>query len=263
MNKEISMDKLICANIFVPLRTGPSHKSEQGSQILFGEKYTVLDRSVNWIWIRNEFDGYEGWLDDDHHLYYESGQDDSSPGILASRTEFTDGHGHALVLEAGSEIYNFNRKENSFTIGKSTFIASDKVILCPVNETVSQTAIKFRNCPYLWGGRTSGGMDCSGLTQLVYKLHGYTLSRNSFKQAEIGETVSFLEEARAGDLLFFDNERGSITHVGLLLDKGYVIHCSGKVRIDRIDHQGIYVESSNRYTHRLRTIKRIEVRDKL
>jgi len=255
------MEKLICANVFVPIRIGPSHKSEQGSQILFGEKYTLLDRSVNWIKIRNEFDGYEGWIDGDHHLYFKSGQDDSSSVTLAFKKEFTDTKGHSLPLEAGSEIYNFNPERQSFTIGNTTFSSSDKVILCPVNETVSQTAMRFLNCPYLWGGRISGGMDCSGLSQLVYKLHGYSLPRDSFKQAEKGETISFLDEAKAGDLLFFDNKTGNIVHVGLLLEKGHVIHCSGKVRIDRIDHQGIYIEESGLYTHSLRIIKRLRTED--
>jgi hypothetical protein len=250
------MEKLICTNVFVPLRIGPSHKSEQGSQIIFGEKYTVLDRSVNWIKIRNEFDGYEGWLDGDHHQYFVSEQDDSRPYILAFRTEFDDGKGHSINLEPGSEIYNFKPEKNVFSLGEDTYASSGRVAVCPVDESVIQTAMRFLNCPYLWGGRISGGMDCSGLTQLVYKLHGYSLPRDSFKQAETGKTISFLEEAKSGDLLFFDNKTGNITHVGILLEKGYVIHCSGKVRIDRIDHQGIYIEESGRYTHSLRIIKR-------
>ncbi len=255
------MENLICANVFVPIRIGPSHKSEQGSQILFGEKYTILDRLVNWIKIRNEFDGYEGWIDNDHHLFYESVQDHSKSYILAFKNEFIDSKGHPIVLEVGSEIYNFNRKKQAFTMGDITYSSTEKVILCPLNETVVQTAMRFLNYPYLWGGRISGGMDCSGLSQLVYKLHGYSLPRDSFKQAEIGETISFLDEAKSGDLLFFDNKTGNITHVGLLLEKGYVIHCSGKVRIDRVDHQGIYIEGSGRYTHRLRTIKRLKIED--
>jgi len=254
------MDKLICANVFVPLRTGPSHRSEQGSQLLFGEKYILLDRSAGWIKVRNEFDGYEGWLDTDHHLYLENREGDRSE-ILAIRTVFYDSKGDSLVIEAGSEIYNYNKAGNSFKISDSKFTARSEVILGPVNESVGRTALRFLNCPYLWGGRTSSGMDCSGLTQTVYKIHGYKLPRDSFMQAEAGNTVSFIDEAQEGDLLFFDNDQGNITHVGLVLGKGYVIHCSGKVRIDRIDHQGIYNESLNRYTHRLRTIKRLKIED--
>lgn len=255
------MKNMICANVYVPLRVGPSHKNEQGSQIIFGEKYSVLDRLANWIRIRNEFDGYEGWLDANHHQYFLSGEDNTSPDILACRTEFLDNQGYSIVLEPGSEIYNFKRDKHSFDMGESKYISTGKVVLCPLNETVSQTAMQFLNCPYLWGGRTSGGLDCSGLTQLVYKLHGYSIPRDSFKQAEIGETISFLEEAKPGDLVFFDNKTGDITHVGILMEKGHVIHCSGKVRIDRIDHQGIYIEASGRYTHNLRTIKRVMMND--
>ncbi|MGC9345126.1 MAG: C40 family peptidase, partial [Bacteroidales bacterium] len=212
-----------------------------------------------WIKVRNEFDGYAGWLDGDHHLYFDNGEHDFPADILVAPTEFTDEKGHVLALEAGSEIYNFNKEENSFTIGKHKFNAAGKVTLGPVNEAIKKTALRFLSCPYLWGGRTSGGIDCSGLTQLVYKLHGYRLPRDSFMQAQAGETISFIEEGKSGDLLFFDNDRGNITHVGLLLEKGYVIHSSGRVRIDRIDHEGIYVERSNRYTHKLRIIKRLKI----
>lgn len=257
------MDKLICANIFVPLRLGPSHKSEQGSQLLFGERYIITDRSAGWMKIRNEFDSYQGWIDGDHHLFTEAGGKDGTALVLAGRTKFTSGDGDSLYLEPGSEIHNISREMNAFTMGNESLQADGKIIAGPLKQDISLTATMFLNCPYLWGGRTSGGMDCSGLTQLVYKLHGYSLPRDSFRQAETGTAVSFLEEARSGDLLFFDNEQGIITHVGMLLDKKRIIHCSGKVRIDMIDHQGIYIENTNKYTHRLRTIKRILRPDEL
>ena len=252
------MENLICANVFVPLRKGPSHSSEQGSQILFGEKYSVVERAANWIKVKTEYDDYLGWIDYDHHLYFEAGEREN-PGILARRTGFRDENGHLLELEAGSEIYNFNKTDNSFAIGKNKFSAKNKVTLSPAGENISVTAMQFLNCPYLWGGRISGGIDCSGLTQIVYKIHGYRLPRDSFMQAEVGNTLNFIEEAGEGDLLFFDNEKGNISHVGIMLDKGRIIHSSGKVRIDRIDHQGIFNEGLNRYTHRLRTIRKLGI----
>ncbi|MFO7755368.1 MAG: C40 family peptidase [Bacteroidales bacterium] len=257
------MDRLICANIFVPLRLSPSHRSEQGSQLLFGEKYIITDSSAEWLKVKNEFDSYEGWIDGEHHLFYESGEADGKPQVLAGRTRFSSEEGDSFYLEAGSAIYNINREMNAFTIGGKIFRAEDRIITAPGKQDISFTAMSFLNCPYLWGGRTARGMDCSGLTQLVYKLHGHSLPRDSFRQAETGTTISFLEEAGPGDLLFFDNKQGNITHVGLLLDGKRIIHCSGKVRIDMIDHQGIYIENTNRYTHSLRTIKRIETRDVL
>lgn len=251
------MDKLICGNVFVPLRLAPSHKSEQGSQILFGEKYLVIDSSGSWLKVRNEFDGYEGWIDGDHHLYYPD-NNNSASGILAKRTSFTDSSGNNLILEPGSEIYMPGKKTGTFCIGDACFESPGKLITHPGSTDPVETAKEFLNSPYLWGGRTTGGMDCSGLTQLVYKIHGIALPRDSFKQAEIGETISFINEAMAGDLLFFDNESGIINHVGIYMGNDRIIHCSGSVRTDRIDHQGIFIESSGNYTHRLRLIKRIK-----
>lgn len=100
------------------------------------------------------------------------------------------------------------------------------------------------------------GMDCSGLVQTVYKVHGIGIPRDSFNQAEAGKTINLLSEAVPGDLLFFDNSAGKINHVGIFYKPGEIIHCSGKVRIDMIDHQGIYRNDERRYTHKLRTIKR-------
>lgn len=255
------MDSLICANIFVPLRLSPSHRSEQGSQLLFGERYFITDRSAEWLKVKNEFDSYEGWIDGEHHLFFESGETGSLSQVLAGRTKFTSEEGDSFYLEAGSEIYNINKEMDAFTIGTKSFRAEGKIITGPLKQDIPVTAMSFLNCPYLWGGRTAGGMDCSGLTQLVYKLYGHSLPRDSFIQAEAGTSVSFLEEARPGDLLFFDNEQGNITHVGMLFDSKRIIHCSGKVRIDMIDHQGIYIENTNKYTHSLRIIKRIQTRD--
>ncbi len=255
--KNVYMEHLICANVFVPVRTGPSHKSEQGSQILFGEKYSIIDRSADWLKVRNEYDNYEGWIDNDHHIFLRTNDIKVEPDILANITSFIDVNGNKLTLEAGSEIYNFNKNDRSFIMGDKLYIAPTEVSIAPVNESITDTAARFINCPYLWGGKTSGGIDCSGLTQVVYKIHGEKIPRDSYIQAEAGRPVSFLEEAEPGDLLFFDNEQGKISHVGILFSSGYIIHSSGMVRIDRIDHQGIYNNELKKYTHRLRTIRRI------
>jgi len=250
------MEKPACATVFVPLRIGPSHKSEQGSQLLFGEKYSIIDKSHNWIKVRNEFDGYEGWIDNDHHHYFMT-DDDTRSVVLSHRAVFQDEKGNSLYLEPGSELYNYNEDGSSFTAGGRKYVSGSKIKLCPPEESLTETSMRFLNAPYLWGGRTSSGMDCSGFTQIVYKIHGHSLPRDSFRQAEIGNTISFLGEARAGDLLFFDNDKGEISHVGILLNEDSIIHGSGVVRIDRIDHQGIFNPDSNKYTHRLRVIKRV------
>jgi cell wall-associated NlpC family hydrolase len=119
------------------------------------------------------------------------------------------------------------------------------------------TAYMYLNAPYLWGGKSVFGIDCSGFTQMVYKLNGYKLLRDAAQQASQGEVLSFIEESEPGDLAFFDNEEGKIIHVGIMLENNYIIHASGKVRIDRLDHLGIYNAELNRHTHRLRVIKKI------
>ena len=120
-----------------------------------------------------------------------------------------------------------------------------------------ETAYLFLNAPYLWGGKTIFGIDCSGFTQMVYKLNGHQLLRDASQQATQGDPLSFIEESEPGDLAFFDNEEGLITHVGIMLKDNHIIHASGKVRVDRIDHTGIYNNELRTHTHKLRVIKRI------
>ena len=119
-----------------------------------------------------------------------------------------------------------------------------------------KTAFMYLNAPYLWGGKTPFGIDCSGFTQMVYKLNGYSLLRDASQQATQGEALSFIEESEAGDLAFFDNDEGVITHVGIIMEDNYIIHSSGKVRIDRLDHLGIFNPDTQRHTHKLRVIKK-------
>ncbi|HEX2935487.1 MAG TPA: C40 family peptidase, partial [Bacteroidales bacterium] len=122
---------------------------------------------------------------------------------------------------------------------------------------IEEVARKFLHAPYLWGGRTVFGIDCSGFTQIVYKMNGIGIPKDAYQQAEIGEPVQFVEDTRTGDLAFFDNEEGRITHTGIILGKSEIIHASGEVRIDKFDHQGIFNEEDNAYSHKLRLIKRI------
>ncbi|MCD4769858.1 MAG: C40 family peptidase [Bacteroidales bacterium] len=250
------MSEYICTSLVVPLRTGPSHRTEMGSQILLGESYTIEDRAGTWTKIRLNYDKYSGWVDNDHFLFTENSQNDQVE-IIASDITATLPDNSMVKIFTGSEIITDQSDRELFKAGEIIFRSKDKIITKPNGSDLSTTARQFMNTPYLWGGRTSGGIDCSGLSQIVYKLHGIAIPRDSFNQAETGKTVNLLAEAIPGDLIFFDNNSGKITHVAILYDNNRVIHASGIVRIDTIDHQGIFRSDLNRYTHKLRVIKRL------
>jgi gamma-D-glutamyl-L-lysine dipeptidyl-peptidase len=252
------MESFICENVFVPLRSGPSHKAEMLSQILFGEKYIIIEKSTKWIKIESLFDNYHGWIDTDHLQH--SPVTGNDPGFVINKSlQCNKKDKTRLVLEAGCEIYRPDFENKTFNIGEDIYNTipefNDSYVIS--KDSVPETAMKFINSPYIWGGRIPSGIDCSGLTQLAYKIHGITIPRDSWKQVDVGEDVNFVDETKPGDLVFFDNENNLISHVGMILSRGLIIHASGRVRIDTIDHYGIFKPEIGRYSHRLRMIKRI------
>jgi cell wall-associated NlpC family hydrolase len=252
------MEKYICENVFVPLRSGPSHKSEMLSQILFGEKYTIVERSGNWMKIETFFDNYTGWIDMDH-LQHSLDEENFTGQVLNRSLLCFKNDKTKMVLEAGCEVISPDFNDKKFVIGKNIYHTCSEFnnSYISTNDSLPDTAMKFVNSPYIWGGRIPSGIDCSGLAQLVYKIHGIAIPRNSWQQAENGKNIDFIDETEPGDLVFFDNERGRISHVGMILSRGLVIHASGRVRIDSVDHQGIFKPEISGYSHKLRTIKRM------
>jgi gamma-D-glutamyl-L-lysine dipeptidyl-peptidase len=252
------MENYICENVFVPLRSGPSHKTEMLSQILFGEKYSVIDKAGSWMKIETFFDKYLGWIDMDH-LQHSPVEENTGGHVLNRYLTCYKNDKTKMVLEPGCEIFNPDFGEKLFFAGNNQYTTTgefnDNYI--STNETVTDLALRFINSPYIWGGRIPSGIDCSGLTQLVYKIKGIPIPRESWKQSEEGMTIDFIDQTEAGDLVFFDNEKGKISHVGMILSRGLVIHACGRVRIDSIDHQGIFKAEIKDYSHHLRMIKRI------
>lgn len=244
----------------IPLRAESSHRSEIVSQLLFGEHFQIMEVSANKEWhrIKNQFDGYEGWIDSKQS--FEITEDEfenlsAQASILTTDLiEYVAAKDHLLTTVPLGSLMNFlsidsiNLEQFVFE-GQSVNQVQDKAKLI-------DTAFLYLNTPYLWGGRTPFGIDCSGFTQMVYKLNGFKLERDASQQALQGEPLSFIEESEAGDLAFFDNDEGVITHVGIIMQDNYIIHSSGKVRIDRLDHLGIFNPETQRHTHKLRVIKK-------
>ena len=255
------MDYGICNLSIVPVRDEPSDMSEMVSQLLLGEHFKVLEIRNKWSKIRFAYDGYEGWIDNKQFLLI-SEQDylklDNSPLFLSNDLiNFSENQSQLLShVLIGSHLPFY--QQNYFSIGEEKlYIEGDVFTGKQAKENIVTTALQFLNTPYLWGGKSPIGIDCSGLTQLVYKLNGYRLKRDAKDQAKQGEVLSFIEESEPGDLAFFDNEEGNIIHVGIMMADNYIIHAHGKVRIDRLDHLGIYNVDTKRHTHKLRVIKKI------
>jgi hypothetical protein len=249
----------ICNLAIIPLRLEASDKSEIVSQLIFGEHFEILAQLNQWSQIKMQYDGYEGWVDSkQYQVISESNYNLLSDNLIilnADLIEYITGPNNLLMpIPLGASLSFLNHKE----INTSNFdFEGTKVSGIKSKSSLLNTAFMYLNAPYLWGGKTPFGIDCSGFTQMVYKLNGYHLLRDASQQASQGEALSFIEESEAGDLAFFDNEEGKITHVGIIMDNNYIIHASGKVRIDRLDHLGIYNAESNKHTHKLRVIKKI------
>ncbi|WP_047547622.1 C40 family peptidase [Psychroserpens sp. Hel_I_66] len=244
----------ICNLSIVPLRIEPSDSTELVSQVLYGEIFKVLEQRKNWSRIRLAFDKYEGWID--NKQYFEITEDVYKKIKLEEHVlstdlvEYIQDYDHNLyTIPIGSSLNGLSVLNHSFD-GHSRTLKNDK-------SNLIKTAFIYLNSPYLWGGKTPFGIDCSGFTQMVYKLNGYKLLRDASQQATQGQALSFIEESEPGDLAFFDNNEGNITHVGIIMEDNYIIHAHGKVRIDRLDHSGIYNVDSKLHTHKLRVIKKI------
>lgn len=249
----------ICNLAIVPVRSEPSDRSEIVTQLLFGEHIEILERQNQWSRIKIQFDDYEGWVDSkQYQVISEANYNQLSNEAIILNADLIDyitsQDNLLLPIPLGASLSFLNNNE----INTSNFdFEGTKTSGIKPKSALINTAFMYLNAPYLWGGKTPFGIDCSGFTQMVYKLNGYKIHRDASQQALEGEPLSFIEESEAGDLAFFDNEEGNIIHVGIIMDNNYIIHASGKVRIDRLDHLGIYNPELNKHTHKLRVIKKI------
>ncbi len=245
----------------IAIRKEMSHRSELISQLLFGETYEILQKQGSWLRIKCTYDDYEGWIDEnqsnelaERDYLNISGND---AGLALDLVNSATSSNYAVPVLAGSSLPFFDGM--NFKIAKEKFIYNGQAIQSDAKNAAvfERVALRYVNAPYLWGGRSPFGLDCSGFTQVVFKFVGIPLLRDAYQQAGQGSTVNFIEEAQPGDLAFFANEEGHITHVGIILKDSKIIHASGKVRIDKIDHFGIYNADAKKYSHNLKIIKRI------
>jgi cell wall-associated NlpC family hydrolase len=258
------MDSLyaICRVALGTLRAEQSDRSEVVSQLFFGDKVQILERDERWYLVRNAYDNYEGWADFRQltpisEAEYTETSDEEYLVPLAVQNPVTAADGSTYHLAATGSLPRY--KDGACYLGQNRFEVNFEPHQVNYNKPVNnieKDALFYLNAPYQWGCRSMFGIDCSGFVQAVFKMSGIKLNRDASQQALQGETVDFLPSAQAGDVAFFDNEEGKITHVGLLLSNKEIIHSSAKVKIDPIDDQGIFNKELNKYSHKLRIIKR-------
>lgn len=256
------MDKGICTLSIVPVRAEADDRSEMVSQIIFGETYTVHKMNGKWCQVKLDHDHYEGWISLNQHTVINSKVYEKlveSRLFLAYEISCqTVLNGHKQTIVMGSTLPHFDGM--TYQLGKKKAIYNGQVLEPAVEKNqhhLMKIAHRYLNVPYLWGGRSPFGIDCSGFTQIVFKFIGIDLKRDTYQQAQQGRTVNMITESREGDLAFFENEAGKIMHVGIMVDSENIIHASGKVRIDRIDNYGIFNAELEKYTHKLKVIKRL------
>ncbi|MBC73792.1 MAG: hydrolase Nlp/P60 [Muricauda sp.] len=245
----------ICPLSIVPIRTNPDDCAEMSSQLLYGEHFKVLESRKKWSKIRSAYDKFEGWIPNNQfrfiteEVYDQIGN--QVPQKISSDiiSHICTNDGMLLPILLGSMI-------NSSTLLNHTFEGNVCMDQNP-KESLVDIAVMYLKAPYLAGGKTPFGIDCSGFTQMVYKINGHMLERTAEGQSKQGEALSFIEESEPGDLAFFDDNEGVIDHVGIILKDNYIIHVNGHVRIDRIDHTGIFNSEEKLYTHQLRVIKKV------
>ncbi len=253
----------ICPLSTVAIRNSSSHKSEMISQLLFGEMVEVLEqKGRQWTRVRCQEDNFVGWvatqqLEEITPSEFEDYQKQYAFVLdLVHPAQKDDAF---IPLTLGARLPNFDGMR--FAIGSHSYSFTGQAVfpedITAQPQLILKIARRYLHAPMLWGGRSPFGLDSAGLVQVVYRLAGKQLPREAFQQVLQGESVDFVEQAQAGDLAFFENQAGRITHTGILFPENQVLHVYGRTRMDRVDHYGIYNDELKRYTHRLRIVKRV------
>jgi gamma-D-glutamyl-L-lysine dipeptidyl-peptidase len=253
-----------CNQSVVPVRSAPSHTAEMVNQLLFGETFEINDGHGDFLLIRGSLDKYEGFISNKQFLplageeYLQLNAHEAQFPVKSISMMEELNSGSSFPILNGSSLRGF--KNETLELADMIFRYKDpiqKPQKVMDRAALPHTAMQFLHAPYLWGGRSLFGIDCSGLVQVTLALHGINIQRDAAYQSQSGEMVNLTSEAVAGDLAFFDDQEGKIVHTGILVENRKIIHASGCVKIDDFDQQGIYNRQTNKYTHKLRVIKRL------
>jgi gamma-D-glutamyl-L-lysine dipeptidyl-peptidase len=254
----------ICHVPIAMMYHAPSHKAELLSQLLAGEQAEVLEVEQSWLLVMRMKDRTKGWVDRKMLEILLDGEDETIDRSFAGMVKAPlyaakDQYGRGFWLPGGAALYTHG---SSIAVAPGRNLEDDIRHQLHMPEFSSRrevvlTALAYNGAPFLWGGKTIFGMDCSGLVQITFELNGIQLPRYFDHQVEVGKVVSFNDESQPGDLAFFENAEGALVHVGIIIDHGRIIHAYGEVRVDLLDHEGIFNKNTRQYTHKLRVIKNI------
>jgi gamma-D-glutamyl-L-lysine dipeptidyl-peptidase len=260
------MDRIdygVCRLSVVVVRKEPADVSEQVTQLLFGDHYEVQDATPDkkWLKIQIHFDQYVGWIDaKQHHAISKEYYDyvnyaefkistDMTSSLLYNKSPLIVLCGSIIPI-SGAELF---KMEEQFAFNGETKSVGQKREF----DFLKTIAVKYLNAPYQWGGKNPFGIDCSGFTQMVFKICGYRLFRDSSQQSTQGKSIKTFADIKPGDLAFFKNPEGKIVHTGIVLEQDKIIHASGKVRIDQLTEEGIFNAELKTTTHKLGHFRRI------
>lgn len=256
------MNFAVCPLSIVPVRVSGADKSEMLTQLLFGECVEILHRKgKRWLKIRCLNDSTTGWVATNQLQLITPSEQETFRDFFAFSLEFI----HPIMSADMSRPITIGARLPDFdgircTLGEENYTFSGQAVfpkdLSPSAELIMKFARRYLHAPYLYGGRSPFGIDAGALIQLVFSFIGIRLHRYPEQQVEQGRTVDFVQQAQPGDIAFFQSKNGNITHTGILLPDSKIIHSFGQVRIDRIDHYGIYNEDLKKYTHKLRIVRR-------